>query len=531
MVKQVGKVITFYSYKGGTGRSMMLANIAWLLASNGDRVLVIDWDLEAPGLHRYFKPFLIDPDMTETDGLIDAFWELVSFALTNESPNERSTPLDDRSFINLGVDLEDYINPLKWKFHGNGGIDFIGAGLQNATYSERVNTFDWKRFYQLGGGRLLTRTRNSLINQYEYVLIDSRTGVSDSSGICTIQMPDVLVACLTLNRQSIEGVASILESIRTWRNKSQLNPQKGDDRREIKFYPVATRIENSEKAKLDMARARVREVFKPFLSQADSQDLRQYWDDMEVTYRPYYAYEEVLAAFGDTAGAAGSAKTLLSEMEAVGRRICSRLDLVTPEIPENDRQNVLAQYAFVTPPTRRPDNLINHSDTDFLRKIYAKEVLWRQSDFYYRFLLSPGELRQITPEMHKNFGRQMSFFHTNSETFAAFRGRTNFIFWFIFAGCALLLLILYSQLLVVIVPENAVLKRLLEISSRFLVFFPAFGGIYLAFVATQLYAAFRSPKKPHGVRLQDVFKFSLLGPASSEIKDFREANEWHESRT
>src|SRR5581483_10947473 len=39
-----GRIVTFYSYKGGTGRSMALANVAWLLASGGRRVLVIDWD-------------------------------------------------------------------------------------------------------------------------------------------------------------------------------------------------------------------------------------------------------------------------------------------------------------------------------------------------------------------------------------------------------------------------------------------------------------------------------------------------------
>ena len=43
--KAPGRVITFYSYKGGTGRSMALANVAWVLASSGRRVLVIDWDL------------------------------------------------------------------------------------------------------------------------------------------------------------------------------------------------------------------------------------------------------------------------------------------------------------------------------------------------------------------------------------------------------------------------------------------------------------------------------------------------------
>ena len=52
-----GEVITFYSFKGGVGRSMALANIAALCAQRGKTVLALDFDFEAPGLHRYFlKP-------------------------------------------------------------------------------------------------------------------------------------------------------------------------------------------------------------------------------------------------------------------------------------------------------------------------------------------------------------------------------------------------------------------------------------------------------------------------------------------
>src|SRR5450830_2069389 len=53
-----GEVVTFYSYKGGTGRTMALSNIAVLLARQQNAtapVLMIDWDLEAPGLHHYFE--------------------------------------------------------------------------------------------------------------------------------------------------------------------------------------------------------------------------------------------------------------------------------------------------------------------------------------------------------------------------------------------------------------------------------------------------------------------------------------------
>jgi MinD-like ATPase involved in chromosome partitioning or flagellar assembly len=43
-----GKIITFYSYKGGARRTMALANVAWILASNGPKVLMADWDLDSP---------------------------------------------------------------------------------------------------------------------------------------------------------------------------------------------------------------------------------------------------------------------------------------------------------------------------------------------------------------------------------------------------------------------------------------------------------------------------------------------------
>jgi Mrp family chromosome partitioning ATPase len=76
-----GRIITFYSYKGGTGRSMALANVGWLLASSGYRVLLVDWDLEAPGLHRYLHPFLPDPDLARDVGLIDFVLEFTGAAV------------------------------------------------------------------------------------------------------------------------------------------------------------------------------------------------------------------------------------------------------------------------------------------------------------------------------------------------------------------------------------------------------------------------------------------------------------------
>jgi cellulose biosynthesis protein BcsQ len=540
----MGKIITFYSYKGGTGRSMLLANIAWLLATNGERVLVIDWDLEAPGLHRYFKPFLVDPDMTETKGLIDAFWAVITRALTTQTGMSEQPAPDYQNLANQELDPEDYITPLKWNFHGKGGVDFIGAGLQGATYSERVNTFDWKRFYQLGGRGLLERFRTLLIDQYDFVLIDSRTGVSDTSGICTMQMPDVLVACLTLNRQSIEGVASILDSVRAWRTSTDSLTQGAEKRRALDVYPIATRIEGSEQEKLELARAYGRKLLAPFLPESDSRDLRSYWDDMEVTYRPFYAYEEILASFGDTAGAAGSKTTLLSEMETIGRRVSRRRDLRVSEIPDLDRQRVLELYAFGKSAQRAIRMADKPSDPDkedpqFLRNVYAKEVVWRKSGYYYRNLLGRRELQLIKPDEQSGFGRQMSFFYSNSQLFPGFRETTNSIFVWFWSGMLGLAGVQLSSLYTERLYDNwryrdSSLKYpdsslrypgsdtlLLELLS------PQFHNllmvslliVFAAVIGFRVLRAGRSASKPYGMGLRDVVRLSILGPLARDIED------------
>lgn len=44
------RTITFYSYKGGVGRTLAAANFAIYLAKLGQKTVLIDFDLEAPGV-------------------------------------------------------------------------------------------------------------------------------------------------------------------------------------------------------------------------------------------------------------------------------------------------------------------------------------------------------------------------------------------------------------------------------------------------------------------------------------------------
>ena len=324
-----GHIVTFYSYKGGTGRSMALATVAWVLAMAGKRVLTVDWDLEAPGLHRYFQPFLTDNQLVETEGLIDFFVNLAVVAAAPESDNSRSEAwyLEHANVLRYTVSLD-------WEFPGAGFIDFIAAGRQSSAYATRVNSFNWQHFYEnQGGGAFVEAFKQHVYADYDYVLIDSRTGVSDTSGICTVQLPDTLVVCFTLNNQSIEGAAAVARSV------SQLRRDAGAP--EPRILPVPMRIENAEKKKLDRRLEYAERAFSQFVGALPKRARDTYWSQIQFQYVPYYAYEEILAPFGDRPE---RPTPLLTAVERLTGFITQDNVRRLQRIPEQARLDVLAKY-------------------------------------------------------------------------------------------------------------------------------------------------------------------------------------------
>lgn len=290
MPDKPGRIITFYSYKGGAGRTMALANVAWILASNGKRVLAVDWDLEAPGLHRYFRPFLLDRDLTASAGLIDLVWD---FAAATVAPLESSKDATAGWYKEF-ADVLRYVIALRWSFRAPGKLDFLTPGRQGPAYAARVNSFNWQNFYdRLGGGAFLEAVKERMREEYDYVLIDSRTGVSDTSGICTVQMPDDLVACFTANHQSLEGALAVAFDVR--RQWAEAGAGKTGGR----IFPVLMRVELGEHDKLTLARREAWSRFAPFIEHLPFDVREEYWGNVETIYIPRYAFEEVLAPFVD----------------------------------------------------------------------------------------------------------------------------------------------------------------------------------------------------------------------------------------
>ena len=142
-----------------------------------------------------------------------------------------------------------------------GLLHLIPAGRQSASYASRVNTFKWQNFYTDQRGReYLDKARQELRETYEYILIDSRTGVSDTAGICTVHLPDTLAVFCTANTQSIDGAARVASSV--WRQWCEDPRYQTFDKR---IYPFITRVEKSELDKLDVAREHVRARFDGLL--------------------------------------------------------------------------------------------------------------------------------------------------------------------------------------------------------------------------------------------------------------------------
>lgn len=178
---------TFYSYKGGVGRTLALANVAWLLANHPTepaRVLVVDFDLGAPGLYQVFGMV----GAKRFPGLVDY---VTSYVQKAEIPN-----------------VAQFIHKTAYE-----NIDIIQAGKMDSRYQRRLESIDWRALYEGAFGYELIERLKSDVSaikpEYDYVLIDSLTGYTDVGGICVNQLPDLLILLFRLNQQNLDGIEKV----------------------------------------------------------------------------------------------------------------------------------------------------------------------------------------------------------------------------------------------------------------------------------------------------------------------------------
>ncbi|MFJ2233399.1 FxSxx-COOH system tetratricopeptide repeat protein [Streptomyces sp. NPDC087859] len=265
MDKLDGKVVTFYSYKGGVGRSFLLSNTATLLAQWGYRVLCIDWDLEAPGLHYYFRPHMESPET----GLV----EMVLGARDGQP-----------------VDALGHITPVT--FPDGSRLDLIAAGGVGGDYIPNVQGIDWDALYEEQDfGNVLEDWRRRWIESYDVVFVDSRTGISDSGGICTAQLPHILAYAFTANQQNVDGVLEVVARAAKARNGLPY------DRSRLLTLPLLCRFDMSEEYE---RAAEWRRKLQPALKSSynawvpEGAAVERVLDHCTVPYSAYWSFGEEL---------------------------------------------------------------------------------------------------------------------------------------------------------------------------------------------------------------------------------------------
>jgi len=230
----MARFVTFYSYKGGVGRSMALANIACLMAEDEDhpqRVLLWDFDLEAPGLHR-----LIPSTTDITHGFVDLAYD---FAQTDK--------LDEVSPFIYHTAVPN--------------IHLLPAGRVDSVYCERLESINWPGFFDE-----TNKHKNAFFQQlktwishagYDYVLIDSRTGLHDVASICTQLLGELNIVIFRLTEQNLDGLAHVVPTILKRRSVTR----DGLDALHTDIIPLASVVMSQPSADVSDRLERAKEIF------------------------------------------------------------------------------------------------------------------------------------------------------------------------------------------------------------------------------------------------------------------------------
>jgi tetratricopeptide (TPR) repeat protein len=246
-----GEVTTFYAYEGGAARHAALSALALHLASascnasadsvvarysapgQGDSgpVLIIDWDLEAPALHRHFALPLdaADPAGEGGDGAplqpgLLEFFESCRAHLHGagghgEEPAERA--IDSAGW-------QDHIE----RADGRRPLYLMRAGRFDDSYPERAGRLDWEALFDASPA-LFRRFAVRMARYFRHVLVASGGGRSAAAGVCSTLLPDRVVGLFTPAPGSLEGLEALVRRAIDYRCTHE------DEQRPLLVYPLA----------------------------------------------------------------------------------------------------------------------------------------------------------------------------------------------------------------------------------------------------------------------------------------------------
>lgn len=224
--KKEVKVITFYSYKGGMGRTTTLIAFALYLASKGKRVAVVDCDLEAPG---YLNFFDLSNQIELKEGKRNGLVEYLSDYAFVEGEDEY---LDIAKYVVIPTENSqggkgaDYFRNIYIVPGGNLNEPLKDTDSEDPDYLSRLEDLkDASKDYLEGISRLnlsntddMMRGFNSLFSklrqeyQVDVILLDSRTGLNDIFGVLALNMSDYVVGFFGFSDQNMPGLRQLMSA-------------------------------------------------------------------------------------------------------------------------------------------------------------------------------------------------------------------------------------------------------------------------------------------------------------------------------
>lgn len=202
-------VVTFYSYKGGMGRSTTIATCASYLAVHEQKkIVIIDCDFEAPGFTNFFLEKPAFPK--HSSGFVEYVF--------------------DKEFSE-NIEITKYMWEVSEKFKGKGDIYVMPAGnLEDGNEFENEIFPNHKEHYLEGLARLDFASREYIVKQFksliddiknkinpDVIFIDSRTGFTDIFGLTAIKLSSFIVGFFGNSIQNEPGLHLFIDII----NKSK----------------------------------------------------------------------------------------------------------------------------------------------------------------------------------------------------------------------------------------------------------------------------------------------------------------------
>jgi len=264
---------------------MAIANIGDMLSRAGLRVLMIDFDLEAPGLELFFQ--IDHQSVREHLGLLDL---LLSYKhdMSHAAPDDTQPP-----FRRL---RELFVFPVYPNLPSGGRLDLLNAGRREgeerlSRYALNLRTFDWQDFYFNWAGELFFDwLRKTMVPElYDVVLVDSRTGVTEMGGICAYQLADGVVMFCAANQQNLQGTLSVVQNFFSQRVQALRHG------RPLQVLAVPARIEQYDARLLDNFRERFESAFEPYISPQLRSAGMTFWDLM-IPYDRRFSFQEQVVA-------------------------------------------------------------------------------------------------------------------------------------------------------------------------------------------------------------------------------------------